>query len=119
LPQQRRRPPRGSRATASRPEALARDHEQLIIAAEGELIAVRYGARAGYKNNGGFRMRKLIIAATALAFIASPALAQTAAPDKGAAPAATGTDASKDTMKKAPKKAKKSTKKKSDDTMSK
>jgi hypothetical protein len=72
----------------------------------------------GNKNNGGFRMRKLIIAATALAFIASPALAQTAAPDKGAAPAASGTDASKDTMKKAPKKAKKSTKK-SDDTMSK
>jgi hypothetical protein len=63
------------------------------------------------ENNGGFRMRKLIIAATALAFIASPALAQTAAPDKGAAPAA-GTDTGGDTMKKAPKKAKKSTAKK-------
>ena len=64
-------------------------------------------------------MRKLIIAATALAFIASPALAQTAAPDKGAAPAASGTDASKDTMKKAPKKAKKVAKKKKsgDDAM--
>jgi len=62
-------------------------------------------------------MRKLIIAATALAFIASPALAQTAAPDKGAAPAATGTDTGSDTMKKAPKakKAKKSAKKKTGD----
>lgn len=59
-------------------------------------------------------MRKLIIAATALAFIASPALAQTAAPDKGAAPAASGTDTGSDTMKKAPKKAKKTAKKKSD-----
>jgi len=56
-------------------------------------------------------MRKLIIAATALAFIASPALAQTAAPDKGAAPAAS-TDTGSDTMKKAPKKAKKMAKKK-------
>jgi hypothetical protein len=94
-------------------------HEQLIVTAGPKSAALRYGARAGYKHNGGFRMRKLIIAATALAFIASPALAQTAAPDKGAAPAASGTDASKDTMKKAPKKAKKSAKKKSDDTMSK
>ena len=64
-------------------------------------------------------MRKLIIAATALAFIASPALAQTAAPDKGAAPAASGTDTG-DTMKKAPKKAKKTAKKKTgDDAMTK
>ena len=64
-------------------------------------------------------MRKLIIAATALAFIATPALAQDkAGADKGAAPAASGTDTGGDTMKKAPK-AKKSTKKKSDDTMSK
>ena len=66
-------------------------------------------------------MRKLIIAATALAFIASPALAQTAAPDKGAAPAAGSTDTGSDTMKKAPaKKAKKAAKKKSgDDAMTK
>jgi hypothetical protein len=87
-----------------------------------EIVAVRYGARAGTsnKNNGGFRMRKLIIAATALAFIASPALAQDkAGADKGAAPAATGTDADKDTMKKAPKKAKKSSKKTGGDTMQK
>jgi hypothetical protein len=56
-------------------------------------------------------MRKLIIAATALAFIASPALAQST--DKsGSAPAAsTG-----DTMKKTTKTKRKSTKK-SDDTM--
>src|ERR1700759_1927890 len=94
-------------------------HEQLIAVGGPRSDAFRYGARAGNKNIGGFRMRKLIIAATALAFIASPALAPPAAPDKGAAPAASGTDASKDTMKKAPKKAKKSTKKKSDDTMSK
>jgi len=60
-------------------------------------------------------MRKLIIAATALAFIASPALAQTVAPDKGAAPAASTTDTGADTMKKAPKKAKKAAKKKSGD----
>jgi hypothetical protein len=75
----------------------------------------------GKQQQWRFRMRKLIIAATALAFIASPALAQDkAAPDKGAAPAASGTDASKDTMKKAPKKAKKSAKKKSgDDAMTK
>ena len=66
-------------------------------------------------------MRKLIIAATALAFIASPALAQTAAPDKGAAPAAGSADTGSDTMKKAPKKtAKKAAKKKSgDDAMTK
>jgi hypothetical protein len=65
-------------------------------------------------------MRKLIIAATALAFIASPAFAQTAAPDKGGAPAASGTDMGSDTMKKAPKKAKKTAKKKSgDDAMQK
>ena len=71
------------------------------------------------KNNGGFRMRKLIIAATALAFIASPALAQDkAGADKGAAPAASGTDTG-DTMKKAPKKTKKAAKKKSDDAMQK
>jgi hypothetical protein len=60
-------------------------------------------------------MRKLIIAATALAFIASPALAQTAAPDKGAAPAASTADTGADTMKKAPKKHKKTAKKKSGD----
>jgi hypothetical protein len=95
-------------------------HEQLIVAAGPKSTALRYGARAGNKNNGGFRMRKLIIAATALAFIASPALAQTAAPaDKGAAPAAGSADTGSDTMKKAPKKAKKAAKKKSDDTMSK
>jgi hypothetical protein len=65
-------------------------------------------------------MRKLIIAATALAFIVSPALAQTAAPDKGAAPAAGSADTGADTMKKAPKKAKKTAKKKSgDDAMTK
>ena len=65
-------------------------------------------------------MRKLIIAATALALIVTPALAQDkAGADKGAAPAASGTDTGSDTMKKAPKKAKKSAKKKSDDTMSK
>jgi hypothetical protein len=64
-------------------------------------------------------MRKLIIAATALAFIASPALAQTAAPDKGAAPAAGSSDTGSDTMKTAPKKAKKTAKKKSDDAMQK
>ena len=65
-------------------------------------------------------MRKLIIAATALAFIASPALAQTAAPDKGAG-TPPATDAAKDTKdtKKAPKKAKKSAKKTGDDAMSK
>jgi hypothetical protein len=96
-------------------------HEQLIVAAAPQSTALRYGAAAGNKKNGGFRMRKLIIAATALAFIASPAFAQDkAGADKGAAPAASGTDASKDTMKKAPKKAKKSSaKKKSDDTMQK
>jgi hypothetical protein len=56
-------------------------------------------------------MRKLIIAATALAFIASPALAQST--DKsGSTPAAT----SGDTMKKTTKTKKKSSKK-SDDTM--
>ena len=63
-------------------------------------------------------MRKLIIAATALAFIASPALAQDkAGADKGAAPAASGTDTGSDTMKKAPKakKAKKAPAKKSGD----
>ena len=65
-------------------------------------------------------MRKLIIAATALAFIASPALAQDkAGAEKGAAPAASGTDTGSDTMKKAPKKAKKTAKKKSDDAMQK
>ncbi len=65
-------------------------------------------------------MRKLIIAATAFAFIASPALAQDkAGADKGAAPAASGTDASKDTMKKAPKKHKKAAKKSGDDAMQK
>jgi len=62
-------------------------------------------------------MRKLIVAATALAFIASPALAQTAAPDKGAAPAANTTDTGADTMKKAPKKKKTAKKKSSDDAM--
>lgn len=62
-------------------------------------------------------MRKLIIAATALAFIATPALAQDkAGADKGAAPAAgTADTGGGDTMKKAPKKAKKTAKKKSDD----
>jgi hypothetical protein len=67
-------------------------------------------------------MRKLIIAATALAFIAFPALAQTAAPDKGAAPAAGTADTGSDTMKKAPKakKAKKAPAKKTgDDAMQK
>jgi hypothetical protein len=95
-------------------------HEQLIVAAGPKSTALRYGAPRRNKNNGGFRMRKLIIAATALAFIASPALAQDkAGADKGAAPAASGTDASKDTIKKAPK-AKKAKKKTGDDaTMSK
>jgi len=37
----------------------------------------RYGARAGAKTNGGLRMRKLIIATAALAFISSTAFAQT------------------------------------------
>jgi len=65
-------------------------------------------------------MRKLFIAAVALAFVASPALAQTGGTDKGAAPAASGTDMGSDTMKKAPKKAKKSAKKKTgDDAMTK
>jgi hypothetical protein len=64
-------------------------------------------------------MRKLIIAATALAFIASPALAQST--DKaGSAPAASSGD-SGNTMKKTTKtkKSKKSSATKSDDTMSK
>jgi hypothetical protein len=70
--------------------------------------------------HGDFRMRKLIIAATALAFIASPALAQST--DKaGSAPAASSGDT--DTMKKTTKtkKTKKSSSsmKKGDDTMSK
>jgi hypothetical protein len=65
-------------------------------------------------------MRKLIVAVTALAFVASPALAQTAGTDKGAAPAAGSTDMGSDTMKKAPKKHKKTAKKKSgDDAMTK
>ena len=66
-------------------------------------------------------MRKLIIAATAFAFIATPALAQDkAGADKGAAPAAGSADTGSDTMKKAPKKAKKTAKKKSgDDAMTK
>jgi hypothetical protein len=69
----------------------------------------RYGARAGTKTNGGLRMRKLIIATAALAFISSTAFAQTST-----TPAAGGDTMSKgDTMKKAPKKAKKA--KKTDD----
>ena len=43
-------------------------------------------------------MRKLIVAATALAFIASPAFAQTAGTDKGAAPAAGSADTGADAM---------------------
>jgi hypothetical protein len=72
----------------------------------------RYGARAGAKTNGGLRMRKLIIATAALAFISSTAFAQTST-----TPAAGGDTMSKgDTMKKAPKKAKKSAKKTDDAT---
>jgi hypothetical protein len=71
----------------------------------------RYGA-VPVKNNGGLRMRKLIIATTALAFIASPAFAQTST-----TPAAGGDTMSKsDTMKKKPKKAKKASAKKTDET---
>jgi hypothetical protein len=62
-------------------------------------------------------MRKLIVAATALAFIASPAFAQTAGTDKGAAPAAGSADTGADTMKKAPKKKKTAKKKSGDDAM--
>jgi hypothetical protein len=68
-----------------------------------------------WSTHGDFRMRKLIIATTALAFIASPAFAQST--DKsGSAPAATSGDTG--TMKKTTKtkKAKKSSSmKKSDD----
>jgi hypothetical protein len=74
------------------------DHEQLILAAQRELIALRYGARAEKQKQWRFRMRKLIIAATALAFIASPAFAQTAGTDKGAAPAARSADTGADAM---------------------
>jgi hypothetical protein len=64
-------------------------------------------------------MRKLIIATTALAFIASPAFAQST--DKsGSAPAATSDTSTKTTKSKKPKKSSSSSMKKSDDaTMSK
>ncbi len=65
-------------------------------------------------------MRKLIIAAAALAFVSSTAFAQDKAGDKsGSAPAATSSDTmSKDTMKKTTKK-KKSAKKTGEGTMTK
>jgi len=67
-------------------------------------------------------MRKLIIAAAALAFVSSTALAQST--DKSAAPPASdgmskSGDMSKDTMSKSKKKSKKSAKKTGDDTMTK
>jgi hypothetical protein len=72
----------------------------------------RYGARAGEKTNGGLRMRKLIIATVALAFVSSTAFAQTSAP-----PAAGSDTMSKgDTMKKTTKSKKKSAKKTDDAT---
>lgn len=58
-------------------------------------------------------MRKLIVAAAALAFVSSTALSPVLAQDKagGTAPAATSSDTmSKDSMKKTTKKSKKSTK---------
>jgi hypothetical protein len=72
----------------------------------------RYGAPAGEKTNGGLRMRKILIATLALAFVSSTAFAQTSTP-----PATGGDTMSKgDTMKKAPKKGKKSAKKTDDAT---
>jgi hypothetical protein len=59
-------------------------------------------------------MRKLIIATTALAFLASPALAQTTAPATGGDTMSKG-----DTMKKTTKTKKKSAKKSGDDAMTK
>jgi hypothetical protein len=68
--------------------------------------------RTPVKKNGGLRMRKLIIATTALAFISSTAFAQTST-----TPATGGDTMSKgDTMKKTTKKAKKSAKKTDDAT---
>lgn len=62
-------------------------------------------------------MRELIIAAAALAFVASPAFAQDKAGDKSGAPAASSDTMSKDTMKKTTKK--KSAKKTGADAMTK
>jgi hypothetical protein len=71
-------------------------------------------------NTGAFRMRKIIIATAALAFLSSSAFAQ----DKGAAaPAAGGESMSKSEMSKMSskksKKSKKSSAKSGDDSMSK
>jgi len=61
-------------------------------------------------------MRKLIIAAAALAFVSSTAFAQDKA---GTAPAASSDTMSKDTMKKTTKTKKKTAKKSGDDAMTK
>ena len=80
----------------------------------------RYGAPAS--THGDYRMRKLIIATAALAFVSSTALAQST--DKGATPPASDSmsksgDMSKDTMSKSKKTTKKSAKKTGDDAMTK